>query len=103
MRATTKRVNAPIGKRVIVRSAMSGVHHGILVAVDRDIVTLSDSERLWYWKVAKMTGQVSSCSELATYGMDRAGTKVGARLSWIMVLGVNEIIPVAQAALGSYQ
>jgi hypothetical protein len=98
--ATKKAAPKATSQRVIVRSVNAGVHHGILVARDGDVVTLRDSERLFYWKVAAMTGQVSSCSELARNGINREQCKLGARLDETTILGACEIIPVHADAIG---
>ena len=95
-----KAKRAPKLQRVIVRSVNAGVHHGLLAKREGDVVTLRDSERLFYWKVAKLTGLVSSCSELARHGIKRAECKLGARLDETTILGACEIIPVHADAIG---
>lgn len=92
-----------VGTRVIVRSGQSGVHHGIVLHKEADRIVLADSERLWYWKVLKQTGSVASCSELAMYGVDRAKSRIAARLPWIEVSGICEVIPIAEAAEESFK
>lgn len=95
-----------IGKRVIVRAYAAGVHQGVLVSRSAEggqvTVVLSDCERLFYFKVAQMTGQVSSCSELAQYGIKRDASKFGARLETHEVSGVIEILPMTAAACGTF-
>ena len=79
-----------IGQHVIVRSTTSGVHHGILHAVDGDTVHLKDSRRLWRWKIA---GQGVSLSEVAILGVDHAGSTITMPLPDIIVYGACEIVP----------
>lgn len=98
----TKKPNM-VGKVVVVRSGQSGVHVGKLVAREGDRVTLEKSTRLWYWKVAQTTGQVSSCSEIATYGVKLKECKVGATLPLCEVGGVCEIIPLTKAAQETFK
>ena len=92
-----------IGRRVVCRCCSAGVHHGILVSRDGDRVVLRDSERLFYFVVAKMTGMVSSCSEIAAHGINREKSKFGARLEQIEIGGVIEIIPVSPVAEATLQ
>ena len=99
----TRKKFSPIGKLCIIRATSAGVHVGTVAAVDGDTVTLAGSQRLWHWYVAKMTGQVSSCSELAAYGIDRAKTKRAALLPHEVVLGVVEIIPCSKMAAETYR
>lgn len=79
-----------IGQKVIVRSAGSGVHHGVLHAVDGTTVHLKDSRRLWRWKIA---GQGVSLSEVAILGVDHAESKITMMLPDMIVMGACEIIP----------
>lgn len=43
--------NGMIGKYVIVRCRDAGVHAGVLESTDGRACVLTDSRRLWYWKV----------------------------------------------------
>lgn len=86
------------GKIVVVRSGQSGVHVGKLQHAEGDRVWLGDAQRLWYWKVAKMTGNVASCSEIATHGIARDACRLGAKLPLIEVGSVCEIIPATKEA-----
>lgn len=79
-----------VGRKVIVRSVDSGVHHGVLTRVEGDAVELKDSRRLWRWKIA---GQGVSLSEVAILGVDHAESKITMTLPEIVVMGVCEIIP----------
>lgn len=95
------RVPNLIGKVVIVRSYAAGVHVGKLLANANDVALLADTTRLYYWPVAKMTGQVASCSELAQYGVT-ASAKFGAKLALNEIHGVVEVIPVTPEAARTY-
>ena len=90
---------------VIVRSANSGVHAGYLVSREGDVVTLKDSRRLWRWVVARMTGQLSSLSEVAVYGVNAKieTSRIAVAVPEIIVLGVCEIIPASAAAQKSIE
>ena len=90
---------------VIVRSVNSGVHAGYLVSREGDAVTLKDSRRLWRWVVARMTGQLSSLSEVAVYGVNAKSdlSRIGVAVPQMIVLGVCEIIPASAAAQKSIE
>jgi hypothetical protein len=77
---------------VIVRSSDSGVHYGYLAEVQDSgkTVHLTNSRRLWEWKVA---GDGISLSEVAITGINHAGSRIGATLPDLFVMGVCEIIP----------
>ena len=79
-----------IGKRVLVRSSDSGVHHGTLMLVDGTAVRLADSRRLWEWSTG---GSGISLSEVAVCGIDHIGSKITMTLPDIVVAGACEIIP----------
>lgn len=79
-----------IGKHVLIRSNMSGVHVGVLLSVSGNAVRLKASRRLWEWKVASNAG--ISLSEVAIAGIDHAGSKVTAELPDAVILDVCEII-----------
>ena len=83
-------MNNYIGRKVIVRSVDSGVHHGTLKAVDGSCVELEDSRRLWRWQIA---GQGISLSEVAILGVDPTHSKITMMLPEIMILDACEIIP----------
>ena len=78
-----------IGKRVIIRSDGSGVHHGTLVSVSGTAVRIADSRRLWVWNTG---GAGISLSEIAVTGIAHEGSKITAVLPDLVVSGVCEII-----------
>lgn len=63
-----------IGKRVLVRTRISGVSAGTLASAQATPagyhVTLNDAVRIWRWE-----GGALACSELATKGPDQATTE----------------------------
>jgi len=83
-----KFINSP----VIIRSNDSGVHYGYLTEVQDSgkTVHLTNSRRLWEWKVA---GDGISLSEVAITGVDHAGSRITATIPDLIVIGVCEIIP----------
>lgn len=90
---------------VIIRSVNSGVHAGYLVSREGDAVTLKNSRRLWRWVVARMTGQLSSLSEVAVYGINSKNdvSRIAVTVPEMTVLGVCEIIPASLAAQKSIE
>lgn len=79
-----------VGKRVLIRSSDSGVHHGTLLSVEGTSVRLGDSRRLWEWATG---GTGISLSEVAVCGIDHAGSKITMVLPDIVISGVCEVIP----------
>ena len=90
-----------IGKHVLIRSDMSGVHFGTLVHVDGAGVRLADSRRLWEWQVANNAG--ISLSEIALAGIEHSGSKISASLPDIVVFGVCEIIEAHGLCIATIQ
>lgn len=83
-------------KIVVVRSGQSGVHAGELVSVKGDTVTLRNAIRLWRFVPNKVSGQLTSVSEVAAYGINRTDSRArtGARLAEHVILGVCEVATV---------
>lgn len=79
---------------VICRGYYCGVHAGYLKTHDGNHVVLNEARRLWKWKADKGI----SLSEVATYGIDAAGSKVCTKLDEIWLGDVYEIIPCTYAA-----
>jgi len=88
---------------VIIRSANSGVHAGYLESVSGDTVTLTQSRRLWLWTVARMSGSLTSLSELAVYGLKSGDSRnrIAVELPSIQIFGVCEVIPTSEQAKAS--
>jgi len=83
-----------IGKYVVVRTRDAGVHAGVLKSRSGRECELTESRRLWYWKVA---GKGAFLSGVATAGIDHSESKVGAPID--VVLTENcEIIATSDAA-----
>lgn len=81
------------GQYVIIRAAQAGVFAGTLTAKDGGEVELAGARRLWYWDGA------ATLSQLALEGVSKPqNCKFPPELPSITVLGVCEIIPVAEAA-----
>jgi hypothetical protein len=58
----TKKATAKASKKmVMIRASLAGVHYGELIKMDRDVVVLKNSRRLWAWWGA-------SLSQVATIG-----------------------------------
>lgn len=84
------------GREVIVRSYSAGNHFGVLEAYDpaHGVVVLKNSRRLWKWNTDKGV----SLSEIATYGIVPANSKICTELPEQIVAEVDEILPVTTAA-----
>lgn len=84
-----------IGNKVVIRSNMSGVHYGTLVAIEGDTAGLTDCRRVWSWRGA------GSCSGLAAFGPKEGN--IAAPVD-IVVKDVCEVIlasPEADAAFAA--
>jgi len=88
-----------IGKHVLVRSNMSGVHLGTLVHVEGTGVRLANSRRLWEWSVANKGGV--SLSEVAIMGIDQVQSKITETLPDIVIYDVCELIEAYGMAIAS--
>ena len=87
-----------IGKYVIVRCKDAGVHAGVLESYQGRECTLTDSRRLWYWKVP--IGCSAFLSGVANHGLDN-DSKVGASVIRIILTENCEIIECTSAAENS--
>lgn len=86
-----------IGKYVVVRCSAAGVHAGKLVRHEGNAVELTESRRLWYWKVANKGAFLSG---VATEGLDHGDSKVGAPID-VRLTDVCEVIPCNEKAAES--
>lgn len=79
--------NPFVGKYVIARCYSAGVHAGEVVSVDKDIVILKNSRRLWNWK---------AISGVALSGVAQNGLADGCKIDTmnpeIYLTGVCELI-----------
>lgn len=72
-----------IGKKVIVRSNVAGVHAGIVESLNGTEVTLKDAYRLWRIFTRDKTGSVS---DVAANGLKPgADHQIGARLNSVYI------------------
>ncbi len=74
-----------IGKKVIVRSNVAGVHAGIVTAFDAaaNCITLKDAYRLWRYYTRDKSGSVS---DIAANGLkSQAEHQIGARLDFVVI------------------
>lgn len=84
-----------IGKYVIVRTHAAGVHAGTLKSRNGRECELTDSRRLWYWKVANKGAFLSGA---ATQGLDHSASKVGAPIDVLLTENCEIIACTPQAA-----
>lgn len=85
-----------VGKYVIVRCRDAGVHAGVLKSRSDRSCELTESRRLWYWKVANNGAFLSG---VATEGLAK-GSKVGAPVD-ILLTENCEILACNYAAEAS--
>lgn len=79
---------------VIVRTLNAGCHAGELESREGDVVTLTNSRRLWYWDGA------ASLSELASRGSSKPqNCKFPAPVRRIVLFGALEIIEMSEEAV----
>ena len=79
-----------IGKYAVVRAYASGVHCGIVAAVNGTEVTLHETRRIWSWQGAL------SCTEIAVAGI--TGGKLSIQAIENYIEGRIEIIPTTLEA-----
>ena len=94
-----------IGKKVIVRANVAGVHAGIVTHLQGTTVVLSSAYRLWRYYVRDTTGSIS---DVAANGLKPdASHQIGAKLSTVLIenpqgLEVAEMTDDAYASIESY-
>jgi hypothetical protein len=91
----TKLAQPMLGKYVAVRSADSGLHVGVLAAVDGVTVRLTDTRRVWKW-LAKNDGL--SFTEMYISGPDEGESRLSETAEELLVGGVCEISPITGIA-----
>lgn len=79
---TEKPVDPWQDRYVIVRSRDAGVHAGRLVSRHGRACELTESRRLWRWRVKGNQG--ITLSDVATVGLDTRDTKVGAPVDIVL-------------------
>lgn len=91
-----------IGKYVIVRTRDAGVHAGILKVRYERLAELTESRRLWRWRVNGNKGV--TLSDVAIHGLDAKDTKLGAPVSIILTedCEIIECTPEAAANIAQF-
>ncbi len=97
--------NTLIGKKVIVRSNVAGVHAGVVTSFlpSKATVTLSGAYRLWRFYTRDKSGSVS---DIAANGLKpNGGHSIGARLSSVTIVNPNglEICEMSDDAYASIE
>jgi hypothetical protein len=87
--------NKMVGKYVIVRCRDAGVHAGVLESYEGRACVLTDSRRLWYWKVKKESGDF--LSGIALHGVHQ-DSKLGEAVERIHLTEDCEIILCSPAS-----
>ena len=89
--------NGMVGRYVIVRCRDAGVHAGVLESHSGRECVLTESRRLWYWKVADGGAFLSG---VATNGLDPS-SKVGApiRIHLTETCEIIECTPKAEESI----
>ena len=85
-----------IGKFVLVRCRDAGVHAGILKSHDARACELTQSRRLWRWRVKGNKG--ITLSDVATHGLDTKDTKLGAPVDMLLTENCEIIACSPEAA-----
>ena len=76
-----------IGKKVIVRANVAGVHAGILESVEGTTVLLKDAYRLWRVYTRDKSGSIS---DIAANGlMEGKEHQIGTRLNSVLIVNPN--------------
>jgi hypothetical protein len=91
-----------IGKYVVVRTRDAGVHAGVLKSRSGRECELSESRRLWRWRVNGNKG--ITLSDVATHGLDTRDTKLGAPVSILLTedCEIIECTPEAAANIAQF-
>lgn len=89
-----------IGKKVIVRANVAGVHAGIVESIDGVNVTLTDAYRLWRVYTRDDSGSIS---DVAANGLKPdADHMIGAKLDRVLIVNPPGL-EVAQMTDDAYQ
>jgi len=94
-----------IGKKVIVRANVAGVHAGIVESIDGTTVTLRDAYRLWRVFTRDKSGSIS---DIAANGLkEKADHQIGAKLKTVLIvnpagLEVSEMSDEAYDSVAAY-
>lgn len=94
-----------IGKKVVVRANVAGVHVGVLKALDKTTAVLDGAYRIWRVYTRDKSG---SMSDLAAHGLKpKTDHSIGAKLKTVLIenpagLEVSEMTDEAFASIESY-
>ena len=97
--------NVMVGKKVIVRANVAGVHAGVLESVNGTTAILSGAYRLWRVHTRDKSGSIS---DIAANGLKSgADHAIGAKLKTVLIenpsgLEIAEMTDDAFASLGAY-
>ena len=80
--STAEQTDPWVGKYVIVRCRDAGVHAGVLKARYERHAELTESRRLWRWRVKGNKG--ISLSDVATFGLDDKDTRLGSPVNILL-------------------
>lgn len=95
-----------VGKNVIVRANVAGVHAGTVVAFDGTTIVLKDARRLWRVYTRDKSGSIS---DVAANGLkEKAEHHIGAKLPSVTIVNPNgleiaEVTDEAHASIMSYE
>lgn len=78
-----------IGKKVLIRANLAGVHYGTLVAREGQEVQLKNARRIWSWQGAL------SLSEIAMTGVKLKESKISEAVDEIILTTAIEIIIIS--------
>src|SRR6185503_13088834 len=88
-REVSMKKNSLVGKKVIVRSNVAGVHAGVVSSFmpSKSTVTLTGAYRLWRFQTRDKSGSVS---DIAANGLKKDGAhQIGARLASVTIVNPN--------------
>jgi hypothetical protein len=81
-----------VGTKVLVRTYSAGVHFGIMVGGNQQMVHLRNAKRIWNWNGAM------TLSEIATTGVDLTKSKISVSVDEIILPSTIEIIKVSKTS-----
>ena len=89
-----------IGKKVIVRANVAGVHAGIVESINGTEITLVDAYRLWRVYTRDKTGSIS---DIAVNGLQKGKAHmIGAKLERVLIVNPQGL-EVAQMTEDAYK
>jgi len=85
--------NALIGRFVVVRDDLAGIHVGTMKAYEGRSCVLEDARKIYYWEGA------CTCHGIAVYGIDPAASLVAPRVESVITHAVVEVVPCSDEAV----